>query len=96
MDSRSWLLLQPDPPEHDLPADLRARDRFGGRDCGWVAQMRPFVRHFSQPGQCVFDPFCGFGTTLLAAALEGRAGCGIEIDAARAELARERLRRHGV
>jgi hypothetical protein len=96
MDSRSWLLLQPDPPEHDLPADLRARDRFGGRDCGWVAQMRPFVRHFSQPGQCVFDPFCGFGTTLLAAALEGRSGCGIEIDAARAELARERLRRHGV
>lgn len=96
MDSRSWMVLEPDPPEHGLPEDLRARDRFGGRDCGWVAQMRPFVRHFSQPGQCVFDPFCGFGTTLLAAALEGREACGIEIDAARAGLARERLRRHGV
>ncbi|MGO1068686.1 DNA methyltransferase [Lysobacter sp. CA199] len=96
MDSRSWLVLEPDPPQHTLPEDLRARDRFGGRDCGWVAQMRPFVRHFSRPGQCVFDPFCGFGTTLLAAALEGREGCGIEIDAGRAELARERLRRHGI
>ncbi|MEH6418708.1 DNA methyltransferase [Pseudomonas sp. CGJS7] len=96
MDSRSWWVLEPDPPEHGLPDDLRARDRFGGRDCGWVAQMRPFVRHFTRPGQCVFDPFCGFATTLLAAALEGRQACGIEIDADRAALARERLRRHGV
>lgn len=96
MDSRSWLVLQPDPPELQLPDDLRARDPFGGRDCGWVAQMRPFARHYAAPGARVFDPFCGFGTTLLAAALEGRAGCGLEIDAARAELARERLRRHGV
>lgn len=96
MDSRSWLVLEPDPPELQLPADLRARDGFGGRDCGWVAQMRPFARHYAAPGARVFDPFCGFGTTLLAAALEGRTGCGLEIDPARAGLARERLRRHGV
>lgn len=96
MDSRSWLLLEPDPPELQLPDDLRARDRFGGRDCGWVAQMRPFVRHYAAPGACVFDPFCGFATTLLAAALEGRRGCGLEIDPARAQLARERLLRHGI
>lgn len=96
MDSRSWLLLEPDPPELHLPDDLRARDPFGGRDCGWVAQMRPFARHYAAPGARVFDPFCGFGTTLLAAALEGRAGCGLEIDPARAQLARERLRRHGI
>lgn len=96
MDSRSWLLLEADPPQLQLPEDLRARDPFGGRDCGWVAQMRPFVRHYAAPGARVFDPFCGFGTTLLAAALEGRAGCGLEIDPARAQLARERLQRHGV
>ena len=96
MDSRSWLLLEPDPPQLQLPEDLRARDAFGGRDCGWVAQMRPFVRHFAVPGARVFDPFCGFGTTLLAAALEGREGCGLEIDPARAQLARERLHRHGI
>lgn len=96
MDNRSWWVLSPDPPEHRLPEDLRGRDGFDGRDCGWVNQMRPFVRHFSRPGQTVFDPFCGFGTTLLAAALEGRAGCGVEIDPDRAALASERLRRHGV
>ncbi|MEI2428792.1 DNA methyltransferase [Lysobacter yananisis] len=96
MDSRSWLLLEPDPPQLRLPDDLRARDPFGGRDCGWVAQMRPFVRHYAAPGARVFDPFCGFATTLLAAALEGRRGCGLEIDPARAQLARERLQRHGI
>lgn len=96
MDSRSWLVLEPDPPQLRLPDDLRARDPFGGRDCGWVAQMRPFVRHYAAPGARVFDPFCGFATTLLAAALEGRRGCGLEIDPARAQLARERLQRHGI
>ncbi len=96
MHERSWLCLEPDPPEHQLPEDLRARDPLGGRDCGWVSQMRPFVRDYSRPGETVFDPFCGFGTTLLAAALEGRAGMGMEIEADRATLARERLQRHGV
>jgi DNA methylase len=96
MHERSWLCLEPDPPEHRLPEDLRARDPLGGRDCGWVSQMRPFVRDYSHPGDVVFDPFCGFGTTLLAAALEGRAGLGMEIEADRATLARERLQRHGL
>jgi hypothetical protein len=96
MHERSWLCLEPDSPEHRLPEDLRTRDPLGGRDCGWVSQMRPFVRGYSRPGETVFDPFCGFGTTLLAAALEGRAGTGMEIDGDRAALARERLQRHGV
>lgn len=96
MADRSWWVVEEDAPEHRLPDDLRARDSFGGRDCGWVEQMRPFVRDFSRPGDTVFDPFCGFGTTLLAAALEGRRGLGMEIDAGRATLARERLARHGI
>jgi DNA methylase len=96
MDERSWWRLEADPPQHRLPEDLRARDPFNGRDCGWVSQMRPFVRGYSQPGDVVFDPFCGFGTTLLAAALEDRVGAGMEIDTFRASLARERLRRHGI
>jgi SAM-dependent methyltransferase len=44
----------------------------------------------------VLDPFAGFGTTLLAAYLEGRRGLGIEFDPRRLALARERLQRHGV
>ncbi len=96
MDSRSWWTPLPDPPEHRLPEDLRQRDPLGARDCGWVGQMRPFVRHFSARGERVLDPFCGFGSTLLAAELEGRHGVGLEIDAARARLARERLQRLGL
>ncbi|MFC0154169.1 DNA methyltransferase [Xanthomonas dyei] len=95
-DQRSWWTPAADDAAWALPDDLRARDPLNGRDCGWVNQMRPFVRHFSQPGEQVFDPFCGFGSTLLAASLEGRNAHGMEIDAARAQLARTRLQRHGV
>ncbi|MCC4602970.1 DNA methyltransferase [Xanthomonas campestris] len=95
-DQRSWWTPSADDAVWALPEDLRASDPLHGRDCGWVNQMRPFVRHFSLPGEQVFDPFCGFGTTLLAAALEGRNAHGMEIDAARAQVARTRLQRHGV
>lgn len=95
MPSPSWLMLEAESPRHRLPDDLRARDPLGGRDCGWVEQMTPFVRQFSQPGETVFDPFAGFGTTLLAARLEGRRSAGCEVDAQRAALSRERLARHG-
>lgn len=94
MDSRSWLLLEHQAPAWMLPDDLRRRDPFAARDCGWVEQMRPFIRQFSRLGELVLDPFCGFASTLLAAHLEERAGLGYEIDPARAELARERLARH--
>ncbi|WP_244244027.1 DNA methyltransferase [Marilutibacter alkalisoli] len=96
MDDASWFAPSPDRSDWELPRDIRDRDVFGGSDCGWVEQMRPFIRHFSQPRQTVLDPFCGFATTLLAAGIEGRRGIGFEIDPQRAALARERLQRHGV
>jgi hypothetical protein len=94
MDSNSWLLLEEQDPRYRLPDDLRDRDELQGRDCGWVEQMRPFVQHFTQPGETVLDPFAGFGSTLLAAYLEGRPSIGIELNASRTALARERLTRH--
>ncbi|QSI32495.1 SAM-dependent methyltransferase [Variovorax sp. RKNM96] len=96
MASHSWLMLDHESPRYRLPDDLRARDPMGGRDCGWVEQMLPFVRQFSQPGDTVFDPFAGFGTTLLAARLEDRLASGCEVDAGRVDLIRERLARHGL
>lgn len=95
MEANSWLHLAAQDPRYRLPDDLRARDPFLARDCGWVEQMRPLIRDLSAPGQLVLDPFCGFGTTLLAAALEQRNGIGIEVDPERAQLARERLTRLG-
>jgi hypothetical protein len=94
MASHSWLMLDRESPRYRLPDDLRAQDPMGGRDCGWVEQMLPFVRQFSQPGETVFDPFAGFGTTLLAARLEDRSASGCEVDAGRIDLIRERLARH--
>jgi DNA methylase len=96
MDKRSWMLLEPDPIAWQLPDDLRARDQLNGVDCGWVNQMRPFIQHYSKPGDIVLDPFCGFATTLLAAGIEGRKSIGFELDTNRAAIARERLARHHI
>ena len=38
------------------------------------------IRLHGKPGAVVLDPFCGAGTTLVAAADEGCTGIGIEID----------------
>jgi site-specific DNA-methyltransferase (adenine-specific) len=43
------------------------------------------------PHPAVLDPFMGTGTTLLAAALEGGQGIGIELDPSYLAVARTRL-----
>jgi DNA modification methylase len=49
------------------------------------------VRFFTKAGQTVLDPFVGIGSTLKAAAVEGRSGIGIELSPEFADLARQRL-----
>lgn len=49
------------------------------------------VRFFTKADQLVLDPFVGIGSTLKAAAVEGRRGIGIELSPEFAGLARERL-----
>jgi DNA modification methylase len=49
------------------------------------------VRFFSKPGDTILDPFLGIGSTLKAAALEGRNGVGIELNPKYADLSRIRL-----
>jgi DNA modification methylase len=43
--------------------------------------------------EIVLDPFCGSGTTILAAERTGRHGCGIEIDPLYVDTAVERWER---
>lgn len=50
------------------------------------------VRMFSFWGDTVLDPFCGTGTTMLAAMKHGRNSVGIEIDNKYCELTLRRLR----
>jgi DNA modification methylase len=35
------------------------------------------VAELSKPGDMVFDPFAGWGSTLVACAVEGRRGIGL-------------------
>lgn len=50
------------------------------------------IRAFSLPGDWVFDPMCGSGTTLIAASQLGRPFCGGDQSPLAAELTCERLR----
>ncbi len=51
------------------------------------------VRMFSFSGDTIIDPFCGTGTTMVAAMKAGRNSIGIEIDPEYCKMAEERLRK---
>lgn len=52
---------------------------------------RRCVRLFSWLGDTVLDPFCGSGTTLVAALQDGRRALGSDISAEYCEMARQRV-----
>jgi DNA modification methylase len=54
--------------------------------------VRAFLAEYTHPGDLVFDPFAGFGTTLFVAEEMGRRASGIEYDVQRCEYIRSRLR----
>ena len=42
--------------------------------------MRKPMRNHTLPGEVVYEPFCGSGTTLIAAEQTGRICCGVELE----------------
>jgi len=50
-----------------------------------------FVEEFTRPGDLVFDPFAGFGTTLAVAEQMGRNVLGLELLPERVDFVRRRL-----
>lgn len=47
-----------------------------------VGLPRWFIRAYTDPGEVVYDPFVGSGTTLIASHQEGRVGYGMELSPA--------------
>lgn len=73
---------------------------FNGESKKRVGHPAPFpielptraIKLFSFIGDTVLDPFVGSGTTLIAAAMNGRLGIGIDIDSDYCALAAKRIR----
>jgi tRNA G10 N-methylase Trm11 len=73
--------------EMELPAQFRGDDvRFS------ESLAEYFIQQYSQPGDVVFDPFAGFGTTLRVAEKLNRIPYGLEFDMRRVEYIRTFLR----
>jgi site-specific DNA-methyltransferase (adenine-specific) len=53
--------------------------------------LKPLIEAYTQPSDLVLDPFCGSGSTLVAASRLGRRAVGIELDEQYIDVARGRL-----
>lgn len=73
-----WSLTGASTKEHPAPFPLELAYRL--------------IRMFSFVGDTVVDPFCGTGTTMLAAMKSGRNSIGVEIEPKYARMAESRLR----
>ena len=76
----------------DIPyLNPKARERVGYPTQKPILLLERIVRLVTNPGDLVLDPFCGSGTTLVAAELNGRRGFGIDVSEDAVLLTRERL-----
>jgi site-specific DNA-methyltransferase (adenine-specific) len=76
---QNWTMTGASTREHPAPFPLELAYRL--------------VRMFSFVGDTVLDPFCGTGTTMLAALKADRNSIGIELDPAYCSMAQRRLDR---
>jgi len=92
---QAYLLAKGAPLQPVEPiSDLRSWDYTGNKlhpTQKPVSALVPLVESFSRPDQIVIDPFCGSGSTLVAARQTGRRFIGFEIDPTYATIARTRL-----
>ena len=72
-----WTITGASTKEHPAPYPLELASRL--------------VQMFSFTGDTVLDPFCGTGTTMLAALKHGRNSLGVELDTAYCKMAASRL-----
>ncbi|MBM4458511.1 MAG: site-specific DNA-methyltransferase [Chloroflexi bacterium] len=70
----------------------KAKERVGYPTQKPILLMERIIAIATDAGDCVLDPFCGSGTTLVAAKLLGRSYIGIDSSLDAVRLAEERLR----
>lgn len=56
-----------------------------------VEHYKTLIQMFSNPGDLILDPFCGSGTTCVAAKMLGRRWIGIDIEQKYCDIAEQRL-----
>ena len=59
-----------------------------------VEVLTKYIRLFSAPGDVVFDPYCGSGSTIIACSMEGRICIGVEINPIFVDLAIRRWQKY--
>jgi hypothetical protein len=83
-------------PLQDVWTDIRSlsgahRERLGYPTQKPLALLERIIRSSSNPGDVVLDPFCGCGTTVIAAQTLARRWIGIDITYIAVDLMRRRL-----
>jgi site-specific DNA-methyltransferase (adenine-specific) len=76
----------------DIPfLNPKAKERVGYPTQKPILLLERIIALVTSPGDLVLDPFCGSGTTLVAADLLGRDSLGVDVAAEAVDLARRRL-----
>jgi DNA modification methylase len=96
---KRYLKDQPGVPAQDVISDIQpmhnlSKERLGYPTQKPVALLERLLSVSSNPGDVVFDPFCGCGTTIYAAEKLGRQWIGCDIAILAIKLIREVLSEH--
>ena len=76
----------------DIPfLNPKAKERVGYPTQKPILLLERIISLVTLPGDLVLDPFCGSGTTLVAAALLGRNSVGVDVASDAVQLATQRL-----